>query len=205
MPDELNTPAFFDRMFAASDDPWQFKVRWYEQRKRALTLACLPKPRYASGYEPGCANGELSAELATRCDRLLISDGAQGAVELARCRVADLAHVTVDRRWLPEDWPDVHFDLIVLSEVLYYLDPDGLDRLGRLLRAALEAGADIVACHWRMPIQGCRLDGDGVHAVLAGLLDRPASWALADPDFRLDVWSQEQRSVATLEGLRPVA
>jgi hypothetical protein len=78
----------FDDLFAASEDPWGYEYRWYEARKRALTLACLPKARYASGYEPGCANGALSTELATRCDRLLISDGAAEAVALAERRVA---------------------------------------------------------------------------------------------------------------------
>ena len=68
-------PAYFDAMFAKSNDPWKFRSRWYERRKRALTLACLPSARYAHGFEPGCANGELSACLATRCDRLLVSDG----------------------------------------------------------------------------------------------------------------------------------
>src|ERR1700712_2065045 len=75
-------PAYFDAMFQASADPWKYKERWYEERKRALTLACLPQRRYASGYEPGCANGELSAALAGRCDRLLISDGTAAAAEL---------------------------------------------------------------------------------------------------------------------------
>ena len=78
----------FDGLFAASEDPWHFKQRWYEQRKRAMTLACLPRARYASGYEPGCANGELSAALAGRCDRLLISDDVLSEV-IQGYRLAD--------------------------------------------------------------------------------------------------------------------
>ena len=79
-PLDVYDAAYFDGLFAASPDPWGFESRWYEHRKRALTLACLPSLRYRYGYEPGCANGELSAALADRCDRLLVSDGAEKAV-----------------------------------------------------------------------------------------------------------------------------
>ncbi|MDF9770111.1 hypothetical protein OKW09_002396 [Pseudomonas rhodesiae] len=43
---------YFDQLFAENDDPWAFRQRWYERRKRALTLALLTKPRYASIFEP---------------------------------------------------------------------------------------------------------------------------------------------------------
>ncbi|HWH81451.1 MAG TPA: class I SAM-dependent methyltransferase, partial [Burkholderiaceae bacterium] len=78
---------------------------------------------------PGCANGELSAALAQRCDRLLISNGAQAAVESARWRVAGAPHVSVIRAWALRDRPDGRFDLIVISEVAYYLSVDDLDTL----------------------------------------------------------------------------
>ena len=84
--------AYFDQLFVDSDDPWAFRQRWYEQRKRALTLGLLTKPRYASIFEPGCANGELSAELAPRCARLLCCDTAAAAVSLAQARLQGFAH-----------------------------------------------------------------------------------------------------------------
>ena len=191
----------FDGLFACSDDPWHFKTRWYEARKRALTLACLPRARYASAYEPGCANGELSAALAERCDRLLASDGAAAAVALAQRRVADLPHVTVVQAWLPDAWPDARFDLIVVSELAYYLDAGALEGLASKARTSLQTGGDIVACHWRHPIAGCRLGGDEVHAALSLALGLPRVWSLVDPDFRLEVWSADERSVGQRETL----
>lgn len=191
----------FDALFDSSDDPWQFKKRWYEARKRALTLACLPRARYESGYEPGCANGELSAALAERCDRLLISDGAAAAVSLAQRRVADLPHVAAVQAWVPDEWPSPRFDLIVISELAYYLDAQALDALAAKARTSLQPGGDIVACHWRYPIEGCRWGGDAVHAVLSRALGLPCVWSLVDPDFRLEVWSADERSVARREAL----
>ena len=191
----------FDDLFESSDDPWQFKNRWYETRKRALTVACLPRARYESGYEPGCANGELSAALAGRCDRLLISDGAAAAVALAQRRVADLPHVAAVQAWVPDEWPAARFDLIVVSELAYYLDAQALDGLAAKARASLQAGGDIVVCHWRHPIAGCRLTGDEVHAALGRAIGLPRVWSLADPDFRLEVWSADDRSVGQREAL----
>ena len=33
---------YFDGVYAAGPDPWGFTDRWYEERKRAVTLAALP-------------------------------------------------------------------------------------------------------------------------------------------------------------------
>ena len=192
----------FDELFSASDDPWHFKARWYELRKRSMTLACLPRARYASAYEPGCANGELSAALAERCDRLLISDGSSAAVTLAKHRVAHQPHVSTVQAWVPDEWPDGFFDLIVISELAYYLDTSALPKLAHKARNSLAPGGDIVACHWRPPIVGCTVEGDEVHRCLSESLGMPCVWSVADPDFRLEVWSSDQRSVGQREALR---
>ena len=193
------TPEHFDAMFAAKDDPWSYKTRWYEARKRDLTLACLPSARYASGYEPGCANGELSAALAQRCDRLVISDGSPGAVTAARERTRQLAHVEVRQAWLPGQWPVERFDLIVISEWAYYLGANDIDTLALKIEASMESGGTLLACHWRHPIAGCVLDGDAVNRRLGNQLGWPRLLSLHDIDFRLDVWSSDPRSVAQRE------
>ena len=111
------SPEYFQKMFDASDDPWSFRTRWYEKRKRELTLASLPRQRYQRVFEPGCANGELSAMLAERSDSLLCQDINEKAVQLAQHRLSNVPHARVDRGRVPHDWPEGAFDLIVLSEV----------------------------------------------------------------------------------------
>ena len=69
-----STREYFDELYQHSDDPWHLREGWYERRKRSLTLALLPRPRYRNAFEPGCANGELTAELAARCEMLLAAD-----------------------------------------------------------------------------------------------------------------------------------
>ena len=190
----------FDELFQDNDDPWSFRTRWYEARKRALTLACLPATRYAHGFEPGCANGELSAALAPRCDRLLVSDVSARAVDLARSRLTAWPHVQVVQAQLPRDWPEGSFDLIVISELGYFVDAHRLDALADRTRATLRVGGTVLACHWRRPIEGCALDGDTVHARLTQRLGLPVLTELKEADFVLNVWCDDGRSVAQREG-----
>jgi hypothetical protein len=67
-------PEYFEDVYAASEDPWGFTTRWYEERKYSLSLAMLPRRRYGDAFEPGCSIGVLTAMLASRCDRLLSCD-----------------------------------------------------------------------------------------------------------------------------------
>lgn len=195
------TPAHFDDMFAHDDDPWKFRSRWYEARKRAITMACLPEPRYRRAFEPGCANGELSALLADRCDSLLASDGSPRAVKIARQRLAGLDHVRVAHGWMPADWPDERFDLIVVSELGYFLSAADLELLIARIKSSLDERTTVLACHWRPRIHGCALDGDAVHQRLDAELGLPHLSRIVEADFRLDVWSRDPRSVGEREGL----
>lgn len=193
--------AYFDRMYAGDADPWRMAERFYEQRKHDLLAAALPRPRFRRAFEPGCGNGELTRRLAARCDEVLAWDRAGAAVAAAAARVP--ANVTLGRGAVPDDWPPGRFDLVVLSELGYYL-PD-LDRLAARVRDALTADGVVVACHWRRPAPDHPRSGDDVHDRLARAV--PASWARLvhheEPDFLLDVWSADPRSVAQVEGLTP--
>ncbi|MCD5994903.1 class I SAM-dependent methyltransferase [Pseudomonas sp. CDFA 602] len=190
---------YFEDLFRNDDDPWAFKQRWYERRKRALTLAALPRQHYTAIFEPGCANGELSAELATRCDALTCCDTSSLAVGLARKRLSSFEHVRVLQARLPQQWPEGEFDLIVLSELGYYLDLDDLHQWIDRALAALKPDGELLACHWRPDIEDCPLNADRVHAVLAERLSMHTLFAHHEQDFLLDLWSRDGTSVAEKE------
>ncbi len=64
--------AYFQSVYGQGDaDPYGLRVRWYEQRKQAVLLACLTRRSYGRIFEPACGIGELSLALAARCDVLL--------------------------------------------------------------------------------------------------------------------------------------
>ena len=106
----MSTPAIdrgvFDRMYDSADDPWGFTTSSYEARKRQVTLASLPNERYASAFEPGCANGLLTELLAERCDRVLACDVSPRALARAGERVGARRNVHLERREVPSAWPD---------------------------------------------------------------------------------------------------
>jgi SAM-dependent methyltransferase len=197
-------PGYFDELYAASPDPWGFTSRWYEKRKYAVSLAMLPRERYADGFEPGCSIGVLSEQLAARCDHLLSCDIAAAAVASATRRTARLPHVRVQRRVLPRDWPDGDFDLIVFSEFLYYLGGNSLQEILDLAIGALRPGGTLLAVHWRHPVTEYPRSGDEVHDVLAA---QPGLARLADhreADFRAEIYLRcdgEAVSVAAAAGL----
>jgi SAM-dependent methyltransferase len=199
----MTLPApYFDRMYAAGPDPWGFRDRWYEQRKRALTLAALPRPRFRRVFEPGCSLGVLSAELARRCDDLWACDVSAAAVGACAERLRGFPHATVWHGAVPGQWPTGSFDLVVLSEVAYYLSPEDLDRLAHRTLAALDDDGVVLACHWRHPVPDYPRTGDDAHAHLgAAFADLTRLVRHEEADLLLEVWARDPRSVAQREGL----
>lgn len=192
---------YFDAIFAKNEDPWDYRNSWYEARKRALTLAVLPRKHYANAFEPGCANGELTAELAPRCDRLLACDFSAGAVRIARGRVQDMSHVRVEEMCVPDAWPEEKFDLILISEFGYYLGETSLAGLVRRLDQALSRDGTLVACHWSRPFHDARSSAEAVHRALGALPGLTQAAAHVEPDFLLHAWVRGPRSVAQIAGL----
>ncbi|MFC1433792.1 SAM-dependent methyltransferase [Streptacidiphilus sp. N1-3] len=184
---EATPESYFARMYQDAEDPWSLGSRWYEQRKYALTTAALPSVRYRSGFEPACSVGALSLLLARRCDRLLSCDRSTRAVGTARDRLEGHPHVRVEQRLLPEQWPAESFDLIVLSEFLYYLDPAKLRGLLDRAVASLEPGGTLVAVHWRHPVPDHCQSGDAVHEAVRATPGLVPIASHSEPDFLLDV------------------
>ena len=88
----------------------------------------------------------------------------------------------------PDDLPPGPFDLVVLSEVGYFLT--GAQLLGALrhARRALRPGGEILLCDWTHPTKDIPLDGMLVHRQAATALGLPRRVALIDQDFVVDVY-----------------
>jgi SAM-dependent methyltransferase len=178
---------YFARMYDGSDDPWGFRTRWYEQRKRDVTLAALTRPRYPRAFEPGCSIGVLTAGLAARCDDLLATDVEDRALGAARAALAGQDHVRVARLEVPADWPDGMFDLVVVSELGYYLDPGALNLLLDRATGSLSPQGTLLACHWRHRVADYPATGDEVHERLLARAELSSAVRHLEEDFRLDL------------------
>lgn len=179
--------AYFEALYAGDPDPWRFASSPYEREKYADTLAALA-PRYRRGFEVGCSIGVLTAALAARCDALLAVDIAEAALRAARERCADLPQVTLARMAVPGAWPDGAFDLILLSEVLYYLSPPDLAQVARQVAGSLAPGGDCVLVHWTGETDYPLTGDDAVAGFLAALPgDFLVSRQERRPAYRTDV------------------
>ncbi len=176
----------FDNLYLAKDDPWDLATKWHDQRKYAVTVASLPRPRYRRCYEPGCSVGLLTRLLAPRCDEVLAVDSVESAVQQTRENVREFPHVTAERASLPAELPDATYDLIVVGDLLYYLSAEDLDATIDGLIARLEPGGDLVSVHFR-DREGGNYDGFNVHAALAGRTGLERIVHHEDEWFLLDV------------------
>ena len=181
-------PSHFDRLYRASGDPWQLSTSAYEAAKYAATLQALPRARYAAALEVGCSIGTLTERLATRCDAVLGVDFVEAALVTARARCAHLPGLRFERRAIPAEWPEGRFDLIMLSEVLYFLSIEDLHAIAQHCGSALMPGGTVMLVNWRGPNDGT-MAGDA--AALTLLLALPAGWRCQNaallPQYRIDL------------------
>src|SRR3984885_7545881 len=151
-------PEYFDTLYAANLDPWKFATSAYERGKYTLTLNAMPNSRYRSALEVGCSIGVLTRSLASRCDAIVAIDAAQTPLVEARRRCADLSGVRFEQMFVPDEWPDGEFDLILLSEVVYYLSREDVGRLAARVTRSLPKGGSVILVHWtgetNYPISG---------------------------------------------------
>lgn len=183
--------AYFDDLYARVGDPWNVAAGWYERRKYAIILAMLPHQRYRHAFEPGCSLGALTELLTQRCEWVTATDVATGALGGADRRLragARRERVTLLRRSLDEPWPTGPFDLVVLSDVGYYLPPE-------MLRATLDReiprlarGATVVAAHWRRRIDHYPMTGDHANDVIAATGGLHQVGSYRDSDVAIEVF-----------------
>lgn len=137
---------YFDSLFAEAADPWDY-TNPYEQTKYRQTLDLLPR-RVERALELGCAEGHFTERLAERADTLVAADISRIALDRARERCGRLENVEYVQLDIGAGELAERFDLIVCSELLYYLaDRAELDRVAAALARALRPGGRLVAAH----------------------------------------------------------
>ena len=147
-------PAHFAALYQSNADPWGFCDDPYEQAKYRHSVAVLRDTlgafgRFRSGLEVGCSIGVLTRLLAPSCEALLAVDLVDAPLQAARARCADQPWVTFRRMQVPAEWPaDQIFDLIVLSEVLYFLTPGDIDRIVCRVTGGLLRPATVLLVNW---------------------------------------------------------
>ncbi|MDH2405100.1 SAM-dependent methyltransferase [Bradyrhizobium sp. SSUT18] len=106
----------------ANDDPWRLDDNPFERKRHTQLLRLsLSDGAVSNGLEVGCAAGAFTEKLAPHCKRLTVIDVMPRAIGRAVQRTKRWSHIS----WAASDILQFStaelFDLIVVAEVLYYL------------------------------------------------------------------------------------
>ena len=145
---ESRPASHFRRLYQSNPDPWGFNSSPYEQAKYQHTLDALGDRRFTCGLEVGCSIGILTRMLAPRCGSLLGIDIVDDPLAEAEARCADQPQVRFKRLQVPKQWPPGRFDLIVFSEVLYFLSATDIGLCARHVLDSLLPGGLVVLVNW---------------------------------------------------------
>jgi peptidoglycan/xylan/chitin deacetylase (PgdA/CDA1 family) len=138
--------AYWEELFQ-EPDPWNYGSS-YEQEKYARQLHLIPARSIHRALELACAEGLFTLMLAPRVERLIAADISATALKRARDRCRSLENIEFLQLDLAVDPLPENLDLIVCSEVLYYLDDEAdLEQVVRRLTAALKPGGHILTAH----------------------------------------------------------
>jgi 2-polyprenyl-3-methyl-5-hydroxy-6-metoxy-1,4-benzoquinol methylase len=180
--------AHFQRLYDASPDPWHFRTSSYERSKYQKTIACLGNRRFSSCFEIGCSIGVLTRMLAGHCEALLAVDIVEEPLRIARKACSRLPWVSFQQMQTPQEWPDRKFDLIVLSEVLYFLSRQDIAAVADRASVTLAPGGFVLLVNWRGEA-GDPCTGDEAASTFVGETERWLATSLRHQEegFRLDL------------------
>lgn len=176
----------FERLYRENPDPWSYRISSYEQQKYAATLAALPRRSHGLTLEVGCSIGVFTRLLAARCQHVVAVDFSLSALELAGRELTGVSNVDLLRAGFPEETPPGSWDLIICSEVLYYLQRPALEEAISWIKAQLSFGASVLAVSWRGVGRDEPLRGDEVHDRLARELAEQHALDARQGMYRLD-------------------
>ena len=142
-----------NRVFSRGRDPYGYKKNPYERGRLAGMREALSGRRFKHALEVGSAEGVFTAALAEQAERVTGLELSPVALDRARAALAgrqgvDFLEADV-RVWEPA--PGQRFDLIVLGDVLYYMDKplvrDEFERVFARLAGWLDAGGRMLLAH----------------------------------------------------------
>lgn len=182
---------FFERKYREQADPWNFSGSAYELQRYRVTMQALAGQHFRHAFEPGCSVGVLTERLARVCDRVSAVDLSETAVQTAKARCAGLENVNVRAGSLADPLTDADFDLVVFSEIGYYLDAEELERCAKAVLERLVPGGWLLGVHWLGHSKDHRISGDEVHTVLGSMQGMKLEHSERHTGFRLDRWTKQ--------------
>ena len=188
MTDDTTSADFFNAKYRQKTDPWDFSNSVYEQFRYDSITQLLEGHNYKQAFEPGCSIGVLTKRLSFYCQDVEATDISEVAIDAARVRCNELDNVLLYQASLKETLPRKSPDLLILSEIGYYFQPDEwAEKVGQLI-ALCQPSATIVACHWLGASKDHLMSGDEVHSAIENQEALALTAQIRHENFRLDKW-----------------
>jgi SAM-dependent methyltransferase len=177
----------FEQKFRQNIDPWNYTHSRFEHFKRTMLLRACGHRKHGRVLELGCAIGETTRYLAPLSMHLLAVDASPTALKEAKRRLSGEPRVIIRRATLPGEFPHGPYDLIVVSEIAYYLHGYQLVELGKRIRSALAFRGRAVVLNHRRPFEDAAQLPALAHRDLRTHLARTLSIVSNTKYFRFDV------------------
>ena len=185
MPDRTERRTTFEDLYARNADPWDCETSEYERGKRDRAIAALGNRHFGIGFEVGCSTGFVTERLAPRCGSLTCIDVADNALAIARRRLEPFDNVTLLRAEVPQFWPEPPLDLVVLSEVLYFLSAQEIAAVSQASFASLTRSGYCLLVNWTGP-NDLPVGGDRAVAIFENAADWHCDLRETHRNYRID-------------------
>ena len=129
----------------AVEDPWHIRTDPDELKKTMEILKHLRNEKYGIGMDMGCGEGFFTEMYADHCDLMLGCDISNVAIRRARKNHRSVNFFQWDiRKGIPN--LKNKLDLIICSEVLYYLPPEDCRKVAKNIYGMLKPGGHLIIC-----------------------------------------------------------
>jgi SAM-dependent methyltransferase len=165
-------PGGFEHVFQSNADPWRTFSDHDEALKRAAIVRAIGAMPIGRVLELGAGNGSNSVAIAGRALWLDATEGTNSGVGLISRVLADHRRARVLRLVLPARFPRPVYDVVVIAELLYYLQPRDMNAVARAVGRALRLGGRLVLAHHRIDFHDFAQHAAGLHDRFLGATGR---------------------------------
>lgn len=133
----------FNNLYLLDPDPFGCETYTYERQKANDLIGALHGQRFVNILDLGCGTGVLTKELSHLSKTVTAIDFSERAIDIAlrKCQASNIKFQCNDIRNLALQ---ERYDLIVCSEVLYYLNSQELVQFLKKIRNSQEDGTILV-------------------------------------------------------------
>jgi cyclopropane fatty-acyl-phospholipid synthase-like methyltransferase len=140
----IGAPSRFERLYAFDKDPFGCETYAYEQEKFLTIVNELGNHQYSHILDIGCGAGTLTRMLASNALKITAIDFSPKAIKHAKSHPSSANNILYQCHDIRNLSLTESYDIIICSEVLYYLAPEEIDRFCRLLSQFQQKGTPIV-------------------------------------------------------------